>query len=514
MNYSLSLYLFISITSCVFAIYQWSFQQKLTVPSAGKKYGSSSYGLVGRGFTTLISGYSEDNSSIYIHTTDSGDLHNGRSVWSQQARLSPKDAVSTDGFGSELVFHNQTIIVSSPFAKSSQGRVYIFNGTLRHWSQIQKLEASDGGANELFGETLALHGNRLLIGAKGAAALTIQTTPIVESAGAAYVYERPANGLYWSRQGKLNARDAGTGYKFAEKIALYKDTAVMSATNDLTYPYSYESYSGSAYIFQGSGAKWSQQQKLISEDFQHYRLDINPILLDLSLGNRYLGPSLAVNKDTVTMGIINNHTVNHTLLGRESVYVFKYSSSTSRWSLQQKLFAGNDTIPFITYNTDVYMDKNNTLIASILSQTKSIPSLYPTTSPAYASFTSPLIKTSYIFKTYNNGWSLQQKLQTYNKSELYDPYVNISTINDDLIAAEIEGFGQEPSIINFTHPQLYGGYLLFGGSEEVQIRSQYQNNSCLRIWLSDHFLDGWDTAVLTVRAPDLTNDTFHPHCDQ
>jgi hypothetical protein len=26
--------------------------------------------------------------------------------------------------------------------------------------------------------------------------------------------------------------------------------------------------------------------------------------------------------------------------------------------------------------------------------------------------------------------------------------------------------------------------------------------------------DGWDTAVLTVRAPDLTNDTFHPHCDQ
>jgi hypothetical protein len=34
------------------------------------------------------------------------------------------------------------------------------------------------------------------------------------------------------------------------------------------------------------------------------------------------------------------------------------------------------------------------------------------------------------------------------------------------------------------------------------------------LWLSDHFLDGWDIAVLTVRAPDRTNDSFHPHCDQ
>ncbi len=32
--------------------------------------------------------------------------------------------------------------------------------------------------------------------------------------------------------------------------------------------------------------------------------------------------------------------------------------------------------------------------------------------------------------------------------------------------------------------------------------------------MSDHFLDGWDTAVLTVRAPNTWNDTFHPHCHQ
>lgn len=59
-----------------------------------------------------------------------------------------------------------------------------------------------------------------------------------------------------------------------------------------------------------------------------------------------------------------------------------------------------------------------------------------------------------------------------------------------------------------------GGNLLHGGHRNVQVRTEFNNGSCLVIWLSDHFKDGWDRAVLTVRAPDLTNDTFHPHCDQ
>jgi len=32
--------------------------------------------------------------------------------------------------------------------------------------------------------------------------------------------------------------------------------------------------------------------------------------------------------------------------------------------------------------------------------------------------------------------------------------------------------------------------------------------------MSDHFLDGWDSSVLTVKAPDQSEDKFHPHCDQ
>lgn len=59
------------------------------------------------------------------------------------------------------------------------------------------------------------------------------------------------------------------------------------------------------------------------------------------------------------------------------------SPTCSRWSLQQKLFAVNDSTTQLAYGADVLMDQNNTLIATI---------------------PGPLAANSYIFKTFGNGW--------------------------------------------------------------------------------------------------------------
>jgi hypothetical protein len=134
------------------AIYQWSFQQKLQVSEAGSTYGATPSGLIGRGFQTLISGYDSGVVSgkpgIYIHTSDDGHVDNRHLVWSQQAKLVAKDTTVNDKFGKWMVSHNQTIVVSAPLAGDKRGYVYIFNGTLRHWSQVQKLTAVDGDIGE------------------------------------------------------------------------------------------------------------------------------------------------------------------------------------------------------------------------------------------------------------------------------------------------------------------------------------------------------------------------------
>lgn len=257
-------------------VYDWSFQQRLQVPEAGSTFGSTPSALFGRGFLTLVTGYDASSSSpgIFIHSTDEGTIQYGQYVWSQQAKLVPKEVISTDRFGQWMVASNTTLIVSAPSASSAKGYVYIFNGTQRHWSQIQRLQPYDGAlpGGDLFGERMSLYGKRLVVAAKGQAT----------NAGAVYVYERQTNGLYWSVQSKLVPRDAGSNQYFGQDLSLYDNTAVISAVND-----DLGLSTGSAYIFRGTGASWSQQQQLVAIDMENYKrsfeLQVDPYCYALYL---------------------------------------------------------------------------------------------------------------------------------------------------------------------------------------------------------------------------------------
>ncbi|RYH19795.1 hypothetical protein EON65_25515 [archaeon] len=264
----------ISISICIVAAwlgrvaasYDWSFQQRLIVSEeTSGTYGITPPALFGRGFLTLITGFDGSSSSpgIYVHTTDDGYVRNGQYVWSQQAKLLPKDIQAGDGFGSYMLATNNTLLISSPAAEFSRGVIYVFNGTLRHWSQIQRLSSPEPQANERFGERMTLYHNKLLIGAKGT------NRQLVTSGGSVYVYARPSTGIYWSRQGKLFPRDTITNQFFGETLSMFDNLAVVSARNDDA-----ETDTGSAYIFQETNSLWSQQQKLIALDMQNYRLGV------------------------------------------------------------------------------------------------------------------------------------------------------------------------------------------------------------------------------------------------
>jgi hypothetical protein len=246
---------------------QWSFQQVLTVPEAGYSYGKGPFALHGRGFRTLISGYKElSPGSVYVHTTDDGVLSaDGNFAWSLQAKLVPDDHGSStpsasptqlsSGFGSMLASDNKTLIISSPYYtsdKSEQGAVYIFNGTARHWTQLQKILIKDASDNDHLGKQIKLENDRMILSAEGSKSNT----------GAIYVYERNPHTLMWTDQAKLVASDTGEGSLFGRSISLSGDTALVAALND---DYGLKR-SGSAYFFNRTGGLWSQQQKLVSID--------------------------------------------------------------------------------------------------------------------------------------------------------------------------------------------------------------------------------------------------------
>jgi hypothetical protein len=157
--------------------------------------------------------------------------------------------------------------------------------------------------------------------------------------------------------------------------------------------------------------------------------------------------------------------------------------------LQQKLFIINYSHYQQYGGTTVYTDQRNTLVATAKGPNETV---------------------SYIFKTFGNGWSLQSQLKAY------DPMTDnlLHNVTTDTYYDPANPTVRLPPSTDFSNPTIWGGTLLTTNENEIQIRTQYRPDSCLRIWMSDHFLDGWDTAVLTVRAPDDTNNTFHPHCDQ
>ena len=226
---------------------QWTFQAQLVVPEAAK-YGNAPFGLAGRGFVRLVSGYSTgplpSDVGVYIHTTDDGILRTGGlASWTVHAKLRPASIQATvrpgevasavklpDGFGSWLVGDASTIIVSAPGSFGASGAVYIFNGTLRHWTQIQTLAVStavaaapgiytkdfDGG--DKFGGRMVLQDDRLLISSEGSD----------QAIGAAFVFERNTKTLTWSLQQKLVSLNTNPGSHISRASSLYGNTAILS----------------------------------------------------------------------------------------------------------------------------------------------------------------------------------------------------------------------------------------------------------------------------------------------
>ena len=76
----------------------------------------------------------------------------------------------------------------------------------------------------------------------------------------AYVFVR--SGISWSQQAKLVGNDSVVGDRFGSSVSISGDTiAVGSPLDD-----DLGQFSGSAYIFVGSGSSWVQHAKLTAGD--------------------------------------------------------------------------------------------------------------------------------------------------------------------------------------------------------------------------------------------------------
>lgn len=176
--------------------------------------------------------------------------------WVQGPTLYSPDAIDVNGaFGESMAVSGNFALIgaraSTVGANIGQGKVFAYERSQGVWKLVQKLAASDGGARDNFGLSLALDGTTAMIGAPGA------TIDGQVSTGSVYVWERPHGS--WIQSSKIIADEAAAIRLFGASVSLSGSTMLVGA-------YAASAYHGAAYLFRHAGAQWKQIQKLTASD--------------------------------------------------------------------------------------------------------------------------------------------------------------------------------------------------------------------------------------------------------
>ncbi|HTU58916.1 MAG TPA: cadherin-like beta sandwich domain-containing protein, partial [Polyangiales bacterium] len=176
--------------------------------------------------------------------------------------------------------------------------------TIRHTGeQTQTVRASRARAKDFFGTSLAIDADTLVVGApfEDGGSASDSSDPV--DAGAAYVFVR--EGERWVEQARLKPDQPIESEFFGAAVAVRGDTIVVGATgSDPSDWPSDRERDGAVYVFQRSGATWSQVDRFTPSS---------------PTGGDFFGNKLALDDDTLLVAAPYDSSV-----GMESgaIYVF------------------------------------------------------------------------------------------------------------------------------------------------------------------------------------------------
>jgi hypothetical protein len=229
----------------------------------------------------------------------------------------------------------------------NSGAVYVFVRSGDTWVQQAYLKASNTETNDRFGNSLALSGDTLAVGAYTEASSAVgvggnQADNSASNSGAVYVFTR--SGGVWSQQAYLKASNTDANDFFGSSLALSGDSLAVGA-----YPEDSSAIgvggnqsdntgtdSGAVYVFTRTGTTWSQQAYLKASNSQ--------------IADRF-GWSVALSGDTLAVGAywedssatgVGGNQADNSASNSGAVYVFARSGGV--WSQQSYLKASNTEV--------------------------------------------------------------------------------------------------------------------------------------------------------------------------
>lgn len=280
-------------------------------------------------------------------------------VWTQEAYLKASNPGASDRFGSTVAAHEDTLAIAAyqedsaaigingnqgNNAAGNSGAVYVFLRGAGTWAQQAYLKASNTGAGDWFGFSLALEGDTLAVGADAEDSNAVgidglQTDNSSTASGAVYIFTRTAS--TWTQQAYVKASNTGPGDAFGHRVALSGEILAVSADAEDSAAMGIDgiqadnsaSNSGAVYVFVRNGTTWTQQAYIKASNTN---------------AGDFFGASLDLEGDTLVVGAdgeasaatgVNGGEADNTAIDSGAVYVF--TRQGTGWTQQAYLKASN-----------------------------------------------------------------------------------------------------------------------------------------------------------------------------
>lgn len=218
-----------------------------------------------------------DSGAVYVFVRSGA-------TWTQEAYVKALETGPHDRFGRSVSVSGDTLAVGADLEDGSStgvngdasnngaansGAAYAFVRIGTTWSQEAYFKASNPDPQDLFGNSVSIAGDTLVVGAyaEDSSATGVDGDSSDNGAslsGAAYVFVR--NGAGWSQEAYLKASNAELDDLFGGSVAASGDTVLVGAVREDSRATGIDGdetdnsrpQSGAAYVFRRDGSVWSQ----------------------------------------------------------------------------------------------------------------------------------------------------------------------------------------------------------------------------------------------------------------
>jgi len=201
----------------------WAETGQIMSPNGGEAGDGFGNALSSNGWHLAVGAAASNEAWVYARQDDGN--------WDAGTRLSADDLAEGDGFGSQVVAGDGFVAVAATGQGESAGAVYVFQMGDGGWEMAAKLAPEALEAGSFFGASMAVQGDRLIVGAPARMSAFSRRGQEFTKVGSTHVFRRGDDGA-WAEIGQVSPMNVSEGGGYGASISINGSKMAVGAPYD------------------------------------------------------------------------------------------------------------------------------------------------------------------------------------------------------------------------------------------------------------------------------------------